>query len=330
MKFVYVVVSNKNDYYIEYCAVSIYSLKKYNKEAEVLVICDSTTYDYIRAERKILVDITDEFISVPINKDYTSLQKSRFLKTSVRNLINDDFIFIDTDTIITGDLKDLMSFDKDIGAVKTQDSNSWNKKNQHFHFKRYNIQRDLPEDFNYGIDHYFNSGVIVCRNTEKARKFYETWHKFWIESTEKYSFHKDQCDFNRTNAIYNNLVTVINGAYNFGAIYPGNSMMYFNDCKIFHYFSSSIRLKKIKIKDLKLLDRLNRNGFTPEIDSMIENIKLEYLQNIYNEGNIFFSLESLFLEKKIKKIGLYLKNKILYLYISIKLRYYQRSMKIQK
>lgn len=320
MKFVYVVVGNKNDFYVEYCAVSIFSLKKYNKDAKVLVISDTTTYNYIKAEKKFLVDITDEFISVPINKDYTSLQKSRFLKTSVRNLIDEDFIFIDTDTIITGDLKDLYSFDQDIGAVKTQDSNSWNKKNQHFHFKRYNIQRNLSEDFNYGIDNYFNSGVIICRNTKKAREFYETWHKFWIESTEKYNFHQDQCDFNRTNAIYNNLVSVINGAYNFGAIYPGNSMKYFNNCRIFHYFSTSFKLKKLKIKDPELLDCLKRNGFTTEIDCMIENIKLEYLQNIYNEKNDFFSLRSLYLENKFKKIVLYLKNKIQYLKIYRKLR----------
>lgn len=320
MKFVYVVVSEKKDFYVEYCAVSIYSLKKYNKDAKVCVICDTNTYDHIITKNKYFRDILDEIIPVSVNNDYTAQQRSRFLKTSVRRLIDGDFVFIDSDTIITGDLKELLSFQQDIGAVKAQDSMSWNKENQHFHFKRYNKQRNLHEDFNYGIDHYFNSGMIVCRDTQKARDFYTTWHKSWSESSEKYYFHQDQCDFNRTNAQYDNLVTEINGKYNFGAIYPGNSMKFFNDCKIFHYFSTSVKLKKIKIKDPGLLERLCKNGITSEIDDLIENIKLEYLQNIYKERSNFVISASNHKEKINDKICILLKSKIFWYNIYRKLK----------
>lgn len=320
MKFVYVVVSEKDDFYVEDCAVSIYSLKKYNKDIKVCVICDTNTYDLIVAKKKYFLDIVDDIIPVCLYNDYTAQQRSRFLKTSVRTLIDGDFIFIDSDTIITGDLKELLSFKQDIGAVKTQDSMSWCKDNQHFHFKRYNRQRNLPEDFNYEIDHYFNSGMIVCRDTQKARDFYNTWHKSWIESSEKYCFHQDQCDFNRTNALYDNLVTEINGKYNFSAIYPGNSMKFFNDCKIFHYFSTSVKLKKIKIKDPGLLERLSKNGITSEIDNLIKNIKLEYLQNIYKEKSNFIIFTPKTEEKVVSKIRRHLKSKIFWYNIYRKLK----------
>lgn len=328
MEFVYVVVSEKDDFYVEYCAVSVYSLKKYNKEAKVCVICDSNTYDHIIAKKKYFLEIVDKIISVSINQDYTALQKSRFLKTSVRTLIDGDFVFIDTDTIITGDLKGLHSFDKDIGAVKTQDSDLWSKDNQHIHFKRYNTQRNLPEDFNYGIDNYFNSGVIICRDTPKAREFYEEWHKSWLESSEKYSFHQDQCDFARINALYGNLVTEITGDYNFMAIYPGISMKFFNDCKIFHYFSTSDKLKKIKIKGSGLLERLSRNGISSEIDDLIADIKTDYLKNIFKEREDFIVFRPKNDNKIAAKLSLYLKYKIFWYNIYRKLKQRQIAMSL--
>lgn len=315
MIFVYVVVSNGDNFYVESCAISIYSLKKYNKDAKVWVLCDTTTYNNIKYEKKYLIDITDKIIPISIEESYTSLQKSRFLKTSIRRLIDEDFVFIDTDTIITGYLKDLYSFKQHIGAVKAQDSKSWSRENQHIHFKRYNRQRNLQENFNYGIEHYFNSGFIICRNTPEAQEFYDIWHKLWLESSEKYNYPHDQCDFNRTNAILNNIVSEVNGIYNFAAIYPGNSMKFFKDCRIFHYFSSSEKLKTLKIKNSQFLENLKKNWVTPEIDNLIENIKSEYLQHIYKNRNCFFSMGSLSLEKNKYKILLFLKNKIVQLKI---------------
>lgn len=319
MEFVYVVVSEKDDYYVENCAVSVYSLKKYNKDVKISVICDTITYDRIIA-KKYLLNLIDNIIPVTVNNAYSALQKSRFLKTSVRTLIEGDFVFIDIDTIITGDLKELSSFDKDIGAVKTQDSKLWSKDNQHIHFKRYNRQRNLPEDFNYGIDDYFNSGVIVCRDTKKAGEFYDAWHKAWVASSEKYSFHQDQCDFNRINALSGNLVTEINGTYNFGAVYPANSMKFLNHCKIFHYFVTSDKLKELKIKDPVFLERLSRNGISSEVDDLIANVKLDYLKSIYRERGNFIISSLKNNEKIVSKISLYLKPRIFWLNIYIKLK----------
>lgn len=314
MDFVYVVVSENSDFYVEYCAVSIYSLKKYNPEAKVRVFCDSDTYRHIITGKKYFLEVADEIIPVSINQEYTALQKSRFLKTSIRNLIDGNFVFIDTDTIITGDLKELYSFDGDIGAVKTQ--NPYLRGVDNPHLRSYNKLRNLPEDFNYGIEKYFNSGVIVSRDTPKARAFYEAWHKSWLESSEKYGYHHDQCDFNLTNASRGNIVTEISGIYNFMAIYPGLAMEFFKGCKIFHYFSTSSRLKKIKIKDTALLERLAKNGFSSEIDDLISDFKTEYLLNIFKHRWDFFVFNNKNEDKIISKLIL----KIFWLNIYRKLK----------
>lgn len=312
------IVSGKNDFYVEYCAVSAYSLKKYNKEAKVRVICDSDTYDHIIAEKKYFLELVDEITPVSVNQDYTPLQKSRFLKTSVRTLIDGDFVFIDTDTIITGDLKELQSFDKDIGAVKAQDPHLWGKDNPHI--QRYNRQRNLPEDYNHYIEKYYNSGVIICRDTQKAREFYDAWHNSWLESSEKYGFHQDQCDFNRINALYGNLVTEITGEYNFMANAPGISMKFFKDCKIFHYFSTSSKLKKLKIKDPLLLERLSRNGISSEIDELMAGLKTEYLENIIRERWSFIIFRPKNEDKKAARIYGYFKHRIFWYNIYRKLK----------
>lgn len=279
MKFIYALVSSESDFYTEQCAISVYSLKKYNKDAKVTVICDNDTYHYIK-HKGFLSNLIDELCPILINKSYTQLQKSRYLKTTVRNIIEGDFIFIDTDTIITGKLDEINTFIGEIGAVKVQDSDLWDKKNQHRHFKKYNTKRLLPVDFNYGIDHYYNSGVILCKDTVKTREFYKTWHLLWLEGSEKYHDPHDQCNFDRANAIHNNLVSELKGIYNMAGIYPIGSMRYLHECRIFHYFASSKKLDYLFIKDHACLMKIRNKGITPEIDWLIENIKEEYIKGI--------------------------------------------------
>ena len=116
----------------------------------------------------------------------------------------------------------------EMGVVRTMDSEDWNRENPHMHFKKYNLSRGLPENYNHGIDYFYNSGFILCRDTKKTRELYNIWHKLWKESAEKYNWNQDQCDLDLANAKMGNLIINLDGIYNFEALYPNVSMKYFD------------------------------------------------------------------------------------------------------
>lgn len=330
MQYVYVLSSQVNDYYAEQACVSIYSLKKFNPDSNVILIGDIETIENLKNGRELVKTLINDIIPVKTPEGFTLLQKSRFIKTSIRQIIPGDFIFIDTDTIILGSLKELEETDCKMGAVTTKDSRDWNRKNPHKHFREYNEKRGINPDFNHGIDYFYNSGVMLCRDKPEVYKLFDRWHSLWIESSVKYGYHKDQCDLDRANSELENIIKNIDGIYNFAAIYPNVAIEDIKNCKIFHYFVSSNKLKNLKIKDFAFLERLKRNGLSPEIDDMIENIKLEYLQNIYKERDIFFNFKSLSIGKKETKIRLYLRRKMLCFNIYRKLIHIQRSLQIKE
>ena len=104
MKYVYVLTSNETDFYAEQAVVSIYSLKKFNSGCFVVLVVDSSTNENLINGRELVKNLVDEVIVIDIPPLFSNHQKSRFLKTSLRDIISGDFIFIDTDTIILGSL----------------------------------------------------------------------------------------------------------------------------------------------------------------------------------------------------------------------------------
>lgn len=107
---------------------------------------------------------------------------------------------------------------------------------------------------------YYNSGIIVAKDTLKSRDFFQEWHKNW-----KYSYsrgvNEDQLSLNYTNLIKNGISSV-NPIYplpTFGKrtkIFPTNAL-------IIHYFNSS-KFDNKGIKPFFLME-----------DNMLQNIRLK-------------------------------------------------------
>ena len=112
-KIVYVVISDEDDYYLEQALVSVYSVRLYNPNSQILLLIDSETNATIVGKREAILQYVSQKIVIDVPKQYSKMQKSRFLKTTLRQYIEGDFLFIDSDTIITGDLSDIddISFD---------------------------------------------------------------------------------------------------------------------------------------------------------------------------------------------------------------------------
>lgn len=281
LKFVYVIVSSEADWYVEQALVSVHSLKMYNPDAMITLVFDKPTFSGLAQHRKDLLDYADEVVVEELPDSLSLEQRSRYLKTSLRQLVKGDFLYIDNDTVITGPLDALRDFDCEVGAVYNQHGVIWDKDNRHPMLRRYHSDTKIEPEEDDDIEEYFNGGVIFCRDTPKAHKFFQRWHDLWKLSSCERGYHKDQPDMWRANLQCGNLIKPIDGVYNFQAIYPNKSLKYLGDLKIFHYFSSTKHVRHLAMKNEDFLRGIRDNGLGNAVESMIVNIKDEYLGGLY-------------------------------------------------
>lgn len=233
-KIVYVLVSSPEDYFLEQAYVSMYSLKKYNPSAFVVVVCDEETHDNVTNNqvRNHFAEYIDEWKCLSFNKDISNKERSRWIKTSLRNILDGDLLFVDTDTIICGDLSGIDYQDSELAI--TLDLHS--RFNEHPYKKSIEnmILNMYGESIPNGIQ-YFNSGVIYMKDTDKCRRFFERWHKNW-QSVYRTSFGCfDQQPLIKTIIDFNGFVTELSGDYNCQLL---GSVEYLHTAKIVHFFNT--------------------------------------------------------------------------------------------
>lgn len=68
--------------------------------------------------RSHILELVDEVVSVDVGNGFSPQQRSRILKTSARNLVNGDYLFIDCDTIVLKPIEEIDSCPAEIAAVK--------------------------------------------------------------------------------------------------------------------------------------------------------------------------------------------------------------------
>lgn len=231
-KIVYVLVSSDKDIYLEQAWASIFSLRHFNKNAFVTVVCDNRTGNRIKKESpRDFKKLIDEIIEIPFDETVTNRERSRFLKTSIRGIICGDFLFIDTDTIITADLSEIDNFNMNIGMVYDWHCKLAERPNRLGIVKRVTNLFDikLRDDTNY-----FNSGVIYSKDTQESHDFFSKWHDNWMKTKAKPFGIQDQQSLTVTvNEIGG--VTALSGNFN---CQPIVSISYLSTAKIVHFFNT--------------------------------------------------------------------------------------------
>lgn len=233
-KIVYVVISSEKDNYFEQVWASAWSLKHFNPQTHVVVLTDSETQLTIHSDlRKESLNYLDEIIAVEFDDEYTNMEKSRWIKTNMRNLIEGDFLFIDADTIITGSLEEIDQFTCSIGAIL--DSHCHARDNcDNIVFQDMYVDR-LKKVYNldYNGQDVFNSGVMFVKDDEAAHLFFDTWHRNWLISRSK-GFRVDQLSLLKTNIELGEPIVELPGEYNCQICF---SIEYLTRAKIVHTFA---------------------------------------------------------------------------------------------
>lgn len=233
-KIIYCLTSDNTDYYYEQLLISLYSLRKYNPNISVELVCDDVTYKTFTGLRTKVFSYCDKITSIQSPSNWTKVERSRYLKTNLRNLIDGDYLFIDTDTIICAPLDAIDELSYNIGAVYQEHihrpmqapfsttSETW----LHKHGKKVGV------DFNDMNN--FNSGVMFVKDKDITRSFYCRWDELY-KQYQKAGVWIDQFSLALTNSEFNNIITPIDDRFNCQVKYSGIEEL-IQRAFIMHYF----------------------------------------------------------------------------------------------
>ena len=225
-KLVYIVTSSLEDIYWEEAWVSAWSTRYHNPDARIALVCDKETLETAKKSyRAKSLELFDETITVDFDPEISNKQRSRWIKTNLREYIRGDFLFIDSDTIITDSLNEIDDWNFDIGMVCDNHSRSISPFMEKYYEKAY--KQVFPVDVPY-----YNSGVMFVKDNEKTNAFFHQWHQNWrgLGDVVEYT---DQTPLARTVIDYGHPITEISGAYN---CQISVSIKYLHQAKIIHSY----------------------------------------------------------------------------------------------
>jgi hypothetical protein len=182
-KLVYVLTSDPDKNYCEQALMSIYTARYHNPNATIILIVDDLTDKLFVGKRAEVFEYVSEKIVVPLPAGMSMMERSRQLKTSSRKLLEGNMLYIDSDTIVTGTLKEIDNCQYEIAAVLES----------HLPVKQFNqtlfdkVQQNaliLGWDANEE-DYYYSSGVIYAKDTLLTRDYFDKWNHFWQDGKKK-------------------------------------------------------------------------------------------------------------------------------------------------
>ena len=262
-KLVYVLTCTENKYYIEQALMSVFSARHWNPDAHIVLLVDDQTDLLLVGKRSEILNYVSEKIVVPFD-DFTlsPVYRSRWIKTSVRPLVQGDLMYIDCDTIVQKPLSEIDDFTCDVGAVP----------DSHLPVKDYNPSmydraKQLTASLGVDLDAeklYYNGGIIYSKDSDASVQFYKYWHQYWLDSVAL-SIGIDQPALAKANREMGRIVNPIPDVFNC-IVYTQNSFT--RDARILHI--SAFRNPSYLFTD-KVLAHVRANGLENKwlIDSIL-------------------------------------------------------------
>ena len=268
MKYVYTLVSSAADYYLEQAFVSMFSLKHHMPDAYVVLLTDDITQASFTGIRKEELRYADEVISVPLDASYTQRQRSRLLKTSVRQYVEGDYLFIDCDTVICRPFESLEPLSHDLAACVDTHCPDFHDNPYRWLCLRHGHLLGWPID---GETQYFNSGILLVKDSPIAHEFYRKWQDNLIESFSKRIL-MDQPAFAKTNYEMGHIVQVLDDVWNCEL---KHGLRYLKDARIVHYLTTNTSRNKgaqvFRLNEPDLFDEIKKTAVIPaEVETIAD------------------------------------------------------------
>lgn len=268
MKYLYVLVYSDANFYIEQTYVSMLSLRQVTPKAYIsLLVDDKTAKKQDCSFLNFIKDFVDEFKVVSLDESMPAIAKSRFLKTNMRQYIEGDFLYVDSDTIWASSINekdftfDLMGVLDGHCRLKDHPALSYIQSL----FKKTNC---FPQ-----TEYYLNGGVLYSKDSAFSHDFFSKWHDCWMESSKRGCF-VDQPTLNMLLSKESSLEKFfLPGIYNAQIAF---SWDYFFEAKIIHFFNSVVeQFAKYRnpyiLKNSSFWENFSKNGFNENISHIIDN-----------------------------------------------------------
>ena len=211
-KLVYVLTCSSDSNYIEQALMAVYSARHWNPEAYIILITDNLTDQLLIGQRAAILDYISEKIVISFDDDSVSMfYRSRELKTTIRNIISGDYLFIDSDTITQKSLSDIDNFNSELGGVYDSHlkvSDYCESLFNHSQQRTKLLGVDLNEE-----QQYFCSGVLYVKDVPSTHKLYYLWNTYWRESYSLNLF-ADQPALAKANREIGHIIQLIPDTYN--------------------------------------------------------------------------------------------------------------------
>lgn len=232
MTIVYILISNVQDLYYEQLLVSLYSLRLYNPQLNVVVLVDDVTERTLHGTRSKVRELANEIKVVPVPEEYNPKERSRYIKTTFRNFLTGNLLFIDTDTVITDSIKEVENTNYDIACALDYHSTLSQR------FDGAIVRKQVLSTFKEDISEenvYFNSGVIWLRDTLSVRELFGQWNHYWKKAAFEAGKCFDQPALVIANRKCGHIIKELDGIYNCQIL---ASMRYLHKAKIIHFFNN--------------------------------------------------------------------------------------------
>lgn len=285
-QFIYTIVSDETDTYLEQALISAYSARQHNQDAHIAIVVDDLTAKNITDKRAEIKKYIDDTIVINIPGNHSKTYRSRFIKTNLRNLVKGDFLFIDTDTIICNSLNDIDDIRWDICAVRELNKHNKFSDEEPWMYqlaKKVGIEKEL-----WG-EPYFNSGVMYVKDTETTHSLYDKWHLYWQEYMQK-GLYTDQTPLCMANKKEGHPIHLLDDAWNCQIKYEGINNAW--SAKIVHYFYGMDE-NEFLFSTHSIFNTIKETGYIPSfIKEILHNPNKAYMIDaksmayIRNQGDI--------------------------------------------
>lgn len=292
IKFVYALISSEEDIYLEQVFISMNSLRYHNPNAYIELVIDTKTQQSLNGVRAKEAAFADKLTIINLDKNLKAQQRSRILKTGLRNYVNGDFLFIDSDTIILKDLSSIDDYQYPIGAVwdtHTKLCDNPYKEKCYRHVKK--IGSLLNNE-----DYYFNSGVMLVRDTPQTHDFYNDWASNYLNGYKNH-VSMDQPSLAKTNIEKGHIIRRLPDTWN---CQFKHGIRYLRDAYILHYLTTNKNnggSPPFLLNDINLVKQIKETGIIPsDILELFDNPfnGIAPVVHLFSGDDIYFFRTNLF------------------------------------
>ena len=234
-KILYVLVCNPSDFYLEQAYISVFSARLHNPYLDVELLTDRTTADSFGewgSFGELFQSLFSRIYTIDLDPAFSTLKRSRILKTGMRNYVEGDFLYVDSDTLV-GPMQDRLDT-LPYSLAACADTHCAFLDHPH-RMATVHLCKKIGHDVS-SEPFYFNGGVMLVRDTPENAQFFSLWQRVYLEGSQKGIF-QDQPSLSFVNLRCGRPIAPLDGYWN---CQIQHGVRFLKDAFVVHYVCTNV------------------------------------------------------------------------------------------